>query len=150
MGKIKVIRVVVDTNVVVSALLFGGVPGELISLWKSGNLKPLASPEIIDEYIRVLAYPKFKLSEDEINFLLYFEILPFFEVIEVKQRSQIIISADPSDDKFIQCAEKGKAGIIISGDRHLLSLKQYKKIKIMSAEQILSELGLSADPYGRS
>ena len=66
MGTQKVDRVVIDTNVVVSALLFGGTPGELIPLWKSGRIKPLASAEIIDEYIRVLAYPKFKLSTETV------------------------------------------------------------------------------------
>jgi putative PIN family toxin of toxin-antitoxin system len=137
MGKIKVIRAVIDTNVVVSALLFGGVPGELIPLWKSGKIKPLASSDIIDEYIRVLTYPKFKLSEDEINYLLYFEILPFFEIIAIKQKGQRIIAADPSDDKFIHCADSGNAKIILSGDQHLLSLKHYKNINIISPEQFL-------------
>ncbi|HUV78095.1 MAG TPA: putative toxin-antitoxin system toxin component, PIN family, partial [Desulfobacterales bacterium] len=65
MGKIKEIRVVIDTNIIVSAILFGGIPGELIPLWKSGRIKPLASKKIIEEYIKVLAYPKFELSETE-------------------------------------------------------------------------------------
>ena len=52
MGKIKKIRTVIDTNVIVSAILFGGIPGELISLWKSGHIQPLASKDIIDEYIK--------------------------------------------------------------------------------------------------
>jgi putative PIN family toxin of toxin-antitoxin system len=62
MGKVKVKRVVIDTNVVISALLFGGEPGELIPLWKSGRIKPLASKEMVDEYLRVLTYPKFGLT----------------------------------------------------------------------------------------
>ena len=84
MGEIKVGPVVIDTNVVVSALLFGGEPGELIPLWKAGGIRPKASKEIIEEYIRVLAYPKFNLSKEEINFLLYHEILPYFDVVRVK------------------------------------------------------------------
>jgi uncharacterized protein len=60
MGKIKKIRAVIDTNVIVSAILFGGIPGKLISLWKSGRITPLATKDMIDEYIKVLAYPKFK------------------------------------------------------------------------------------------
>ncbi|MBW1827125.1 MAG: putative toxin-antitoxin system toxin component, PIN family, partial [Deltaproteobacteria bacterium] len=74
MGEIKKIRAVIDTNVIVSAILFGGIPGKLIFLWKSGPLKPLASKDIIDEYIKVLAYPKFRLAEKEINYILYNEI----------------------------------------------------------------------------
>ncbi len=135
------IRVVIDTNVVISALLFGGIPGKLITLWKNERIKPLVSREIIDEYLKVLAYPKFKLSEQEINYLLYQEILPFFEVISVKQKP-VIIKEDPSDDKFISCAQAGKAKIIISGDQHLLSLTSYKGLKILSPSEFLEEYNL--------
>jgi putative PIN family toxin of toxin-antitoxin system len=139
MGKIKVGPIVIDTNVVVSALLFGGVPGELIPLWKAELIQPKASKEIIDEYIRVLAYPKFKLSEEEINFLLYHEILPYFEVVRVKS-GHVIVRDDPSDDKFIRCAKAGNANVIISGDQHLLSLKSYSKLKILTSSQFLKTL----------
>jgi len=140
MGTQKVIRVVIDTNVVISALLFGGTPGKLIPLWKSGHIITLASAEIIDEYIQVMTYPKFKLSEEEIHYLLYFEILPYLDVVSVGPALSPIIEKDPSDDKFILCAEAGKANFIISGDQHLLSNKNYKKIKIINPEQFLKKL----------
>jgi len=139
MGKIKEIRAVIDTNVIVSAILFGGIPGKLISLWKSGRITPLASKDMIDEYIKVLAYPKFKLSENEINYIFYNEILPYFEVVTPKPGRKII-QEDPSDDKFIHCAESGKASVIVSGDHHLLNLKSYDKIKILTPYQFLKEL----------
>jgi putative PIN family toxin of toxin-antitoxin system len=139
MGTQKVVRVVIDTNVVVSGLLFGGIPGELIFLWKGGHIKPLASAEIIDEYLRVLAYPKFKLSEEEIHYLLYFELLAYFEVVSSKQARSPIITADPSDDKFILCADAGNAKVIISGDQHFLARKKYKTIEILSPEQFLKD-----------
>jgi putative PIN family toxin of toxin-antitoxin system len=139
MGKIKKIRTVIDTNVIVSAILFGGIPGELISLWKSGHIQPLASKDIIDEYIKVLTYPKFDLSEKEINYILYNEILPYFEIVTLKS-GQSIIQVDPSDDKFLHCAKAGKASVIISGDRHLLSLKSYVKIRILTPSQFLEKL----------
>ena len=115
------IRVVVDTNVLVSGLLFGGPPGELVPLWKKGKIRPLCSKEIVEEYIRVLAYPRFKLSESEIDFILTHEILLFFDVLKIKS-GKSFVSADPSDDKFIWCALEGKAQVIISGDEHLLKL----------------------------
>jgi len=124
-------KVVVDTNVVVSALLFGGHPGRLLELWQMGAIKPMASKQIIDEYLRVLTYPKFNLSEEEINFLLYQQILPYFDVIDVHPGPGMI-KEDPGDDKFIWCALAGNAKFIISGDRHLLALKFYRKIKILS------------------
>ena len=137
MGEIKEIRVVIDTNVTVFSVLFGGIPGELIPLWKSARIMPLASKEIIDEYIKVLTYPKFELSEAEINYILYNEILPYFDIINIKH-SPIIIKDDLSDDKFIHCAKAGKVGVIISGDQHLLSLKTYQKIKILTPAEFLS------------
>ena len=139
MGKIKVTPVVIDTNVLVSALLFGGLPGELIPLWKTRRIQPIASKDTIDEYIRVLAYPKFDLIEEEINFLLYRELLPYFETIRVRSVSEIV-KADPSDDKFIRCAEAGRAQTIISGDQHLLSLKTYHDIEIVTTAQFLKRI----------
>ena len=132
-------NIVIDTNVVISAILFGGVPGKLIDLWKTGRMVPLITEEIMTEYIRVLAYPKFKLSEEEINYIIHKEILPFFKVVKSVQGSPII-KKDPDDDKFIQCAEAGKAKIIISGDRHLLALKSHHNIKILTPSQIWDQV----------
>ena len=139
MGKVEITRVVIDTNVVVSALLFGGVQGKLVPLWKTGRIRVLASKEMIEEYLRVLAYPKFELSEEEINYLLYQEILPYFEIVKTKPGS-VIVEEDPSDDMFILCAEAGKANTIISGDQHLLELKSYGKIKILTPSQFLEDI----------
>ena len=133
------VKVVVDTNVVISALLFGGAPGKLIVLWQSSAIKPVASKEIVDEYLRVLTYPKFKLSEEEINYLLYQEILPFFDIIDVQQGPQIL-EKDPQDDKFIRCALTANAIYIISGDKHLLALKSYQKIKILPPAEFIYKL----------
>ncbi len=114
-------KIVVDTNVLVSGLLFDGKPGELIKLWKEGLIVPLCSKEIVREYLRVLAYPKFQLSESEIDFLLAHEILPYFEVLTVTP-GKPFVTTDPSDDKFIWCAMVGRADVIVSGDEHLLNL----------------------------
>jgi putative PIN family toxin of toxin-antitoxin system len=114
-------RVVIDTNVLVSSLLFGGDPGEPITLWKGRRIQPLGSKEIMEEYIRVLAYPKFRLTEEEIEYLFSQEVLPWFEVITVQSGRPFVID-DPSDDKFIWCALEGQAEAIISSDKHLLRL----------------------------
>jgi len=140
-GKIKVKSVVIDTNVVVSALLFGGKPGKLIQLWKTGNIQPVVSREIIEEYLRVLAYSKFSLSENQIGFLLTHEILPYFNIVEVTSRpGKAIVKDDPSDDMFIRCAGSGMCDLIISGDRHLLDLKSHGRIRILSPSPFLEEL----------
>jgi putative PIN family toxin of toxin-antitoxin system len=136
MGPQKINKVVLDTNVLVSALLFKGVPGKLIECWMQGQIIPLASRDIIDEFIRVLSYPKFKLTEEEISFLLHKEILPWFEVITVKKHKPYIV-ADPDDDKFIWCALAGSADYIISGDEHLLNLNP-SPVSVLSPSQFLS------------
>ena len=139
MGTVQSKRVVIDTNVVVSAFLFGGIPGKLVPLWKNGDIRPLASKEVVDDYLKVLTYPKFQLSEEEINFILYHEVLPYFEAVETEP-GPVIVPDDPSDDKFIRCAEAGKARNIISGDDHLLALRFYKGIKILTPAQFLEHL----------
>ncbi|MBN1472137.1 MAG: putative toxin-antitoxin system toxin component, PIN family [Syntrophaceae bacterium] len=133
------ISVVIDTNVVISTLLFGGIPGSLLPLWKNLVIQPLISKEILEEYVRVLTYPKFCLSEEDIHFLLYREILPFFKETVVTRQTRVVPN-DPSDDKFIACAKAGKAAFIISGDKHLLDLGRHKSIEIVTPSQMLSKL----------
>ena len=131
-------RVVLDTNAVVSALLFSGVSSKLVSLWQNGLITPLLSREILDEYLRVLSYPKFELSEEEIKELIQEEILPFAEVVKPKRRLRVV-RRDPSDNKFLECAVAGKASVIISGDKDLLSLGRYRQIRIQSPAQFLAD-----------
>lgn len=138
MGTVQIMRVVIDTNVVVSALLFNGTPGKLIPMWKEKLILPLISRKILEEYLRVLAYPKFELTEADINFLIYNEILPWFQTVEVK-RTEKIVREDPSDDKFLACAIAGNADIVVSGDRHLLDLGSFKSIQIMTPSQLLQK-----------
>jgi putative PIN family toxin of toxin-antitoxin system len=131
------LKVVIDTNVVISALLFGGGSGKLVASWQRGIIKPAASKKIIDKYLRVLTYPKFKLSEEEINYLLYQEIIPYFDIIDA-QPGPRIVKKDPEDDKFIRCALAAGAEYIISGDKHLLALKEYQKIRILSPSEFIA------------
>jgi uncharacterized protein len=79
------VRVVLDTNAVISALLFSGVSSKLVSLWQKGLITLLLSREILDEYLRVLSYPKFELSETEIKKLIQEEVLPYAEVVKPKK-----------------------------------------------------------------
>jgi putative PIN family toxin of toxin-antitoxin system len=132
------VRVVLDTNALVSALLFSGVSSKLVSLWQNGVIAPLLSREILDEYLRVLSYPKFALSEEEIKELIQEEILPFAEVVKPKRRLRVV-RRDPSDNKFLECAVAGKANVIISGDKDLLSLGRYRQIRIQSPAQFLAD-----------
>ena len=134
-------RIVIDTNVLLSALLFGGAPGNLIPLWKGGRIRPLCSKGIIEEYLRVLAYPKFRLTEKEIDFILSREILPWFEVVAV-QGGRRFVNKDSEDDKFIWCTVEGKAEAIVSGDDHLLKLKR-SPVPVLSISAFLNTIPMT-------
>jgi len=130
------IRAVVDTNALVSALLFGGEPGKLVSLWQRGRLVPLVSKDVLLEYVRVLGYPKFALDAEVIKGLIEDHVLPFAEMVIV-DRTAAVIPEDPADDKFLALALVGGAGFLISGDRHLLALKRYRGVEILTPRQFL-------------
>jgi uncharacterized protein len=142
-GQIKRLNpVVIDTNVIISALLFGGAPAKLMALWKSRKISPHVSRQIIDEYLRVFAYPKFQLSAEDIHYILHQEILPWFEIVSGKMKSHpVIILDDPSDDMFIRCAEAANVKTVISGDYHLLSMKNYGSIDVVSPASFLKTIG---------
>ncbi|MBI5587983.1 MAG: putative toxin-antitoxin system toxin component, PIN family [Deltaproteobacteria bacterium] len=129
-------RAVLDTNVVISALLFRGETSRLHTLWKKRAFRIAASREIVEEYLRVLAYPKFGLTEREIKGIVQEELLPYIAPIAVAGKLTGVC-IDPDDDKFLACAEAAKADVIVSGDAHLLSLKKYKGSPIVSTEKFL-------------
>lgn len=131
-------RVVLDTNVLVSALLFTGTSSELVPLWQRNAITVLLSRGILEEYLRVLSYPKFQLSEAEIKALIEEELLPYVEVVNPRRRLRVV-ERDPSDNKFLECAVSGKAQVIISGDKDLLSLGRYRQIHIQSPAQFLDK-----------
>jgi putative PIN family toxin of toxin-antitoxin system len=132
------VRVVLDTNVVVSALLFTGISSKLLPLWQDNVITVLLSRAILEEYLRVLSYPKFKLSEGDIKGLIEEELLPYVETVKPGRRLRVV-DRDPSDDKFIECAVAGKARVIISGDKDLLSIGRYQRILIQSPAQFLEK-----------
>lgn len=134
--RMKRMRAVLDTNVVISALLFKGEVSRLHSLWRKKAFTPIASGEMVAEYIRVLAYPKFGLTETEIENIIQEELLPYVEPVTVTDRLNGVC-LDPDDDKFLACAEAAKADAIVSGDEHLLRLKRFKGRPIVTAEKFL-------------
>jgi putative PIN family toxin of toxin-antitoxin system len=133
------IRAVLDTNVIISALLFSGPPSQLVSAWQSSHLQPVVSAQILDEYLRVLAYPKFKLTSVEIRGLIEEELLPFIETVKVPP-SVVPKVRDPDDAKFITCALTAGVRWLVSGDDDLLSLHRVKSVEIVSATAFLHQL----------
>ena len=132
----QVKRVVLDTNVLISALLFKGGLSEIVGLWQKGKIIPVISKETFSELVTVLEYPKFSLTREETDSIIKYEILPYFEIVEVVKDVEGICR-DPEDDKFISCAISGSADYIVSGDKDLFDLKQYKSIKIIKASDFI-------------
>jgi len=133
-------RAVLDTNTVVSALLFSGIASRLVAVWQLGAFRPLLSKEILDEYVRVMAYPKFELSPAEIRALIEEEILPFVDTIRVRKRLRPPLS-DQDDHKFLECAVAGQAEYLVTGDKELRALGTYRGVTILNIAEFLSLLG---------
>ena len=129
---------VLDTNVCISALLFDGPASALVELWKQGEITPLVSAQTLKELVRVLAYPKFDLSHEEIKAIINEDILPYVETVKIRKEIKGV-SPDPADDIFLACAVNGKAVAIISGDIHLLGLKKFEGIPITKISEFVGE-----------
>jgi putative PIN family toxin of toxin-antitoxin system len=116
------LRVVIDTNLVLSALVFGGNIARLRLAWQNECFIPLASKATITELIRVLAYPKFKLKTTEQEDLLS-DYLPFCDTVLIPNPLPIIPKCrDIYDEPFLVLALVGHADYLVTGDRDLLCL----------------------------
>jgi putative PIN family toxin of toxin-antitoxin system len=117
------VRVVLDTNVVLSALAFGGGAAVRVRrAWQQGSLLPLASAATVQELVRVLAYPKFCLSQNEQDELLA-DYLPYAEAVRIPLPPPTVPACrDVLDEPFMHLAVVGKAQALVSGDRDLLAI----------------------------
>ena len=121
-------KIVLDTNVFISGIFFSGPPFQILRAWKNKRLQIILSQDILIEYQRVaesltLKYPSI-------------DILPIIELVTVHgqfvdtKNIDITVCEDPDDNKFIECAIASDTKIIVSGDKHLLKIKEFKGIKV--------------------
>lgn len=134
-------RVVIDTNLVVSALFFGGDATALLREgWQSRQFIPLASTETIGELIRVLAYPKFGLNSREQEDLLS-DYLPFCMTVSIPNPPPPTpVCRDPFDTPFLELAIVGEADFLVTGDQDLVSLSAESSCPIIEIDQLLAGL----------
>ncbi len=130
-------RIVVDTNVIASAIFFGGKRYQLLHYIIEGRVDVVASKEIVDEYEEIVLRLKQKYPRINSKIPLQ-ELLSKFEIIRVS--SDIQASRDPDDNKFISCAVDGKCLYIVSGDDDLLSVGNYGDVEILTVAEFLSRL----------
>ena len=138
------LRVVIDTNVIVSGILSRtGAPAELLNAWRERRFLLLSSRAIVAEVNAVLHYPhrrnKYHLSDEEINLTI---TLLEHDALLVAGDADVAgsVPADPKDEMFLACALGGQADAIVIGDHHLLDLGVFRDIPIINARQFLDQL----------
>jgi len=130
-------RVVLDTNILVSSAL-GGALELILDKWAENAFTVIITSSILEEYIEVLNRPKFRLKQITLDRITRY-IYQFAEFVIPEETIQFI-EADPKDDKFLEAAIAGKADIIVSGDSHLLDLKEFRTIPILTAREFMDTL----------
>jgi uncharacterized protein len=125
------LRVVLDTNVILSALLFrSGVLTQLRELWQSGKLHPVVSTPVVQELLRVLSYPKFRLTAKDTEELLA-DYLPYAEVMDVDPHANALAHLPPCrdayDQMFLEIAQVAQVDYLVTGDADLLVLHDPNK-----------------------
>lgn len=130
-------RVVLDTNILVSMAL-GGEVGKVNDEWKAEKFLLIVSDEIVSEYLDVLQRPKLHLKSQTIAIIMG-RVYRKAELVSPAERISNI-QPDPKDDKFLEAAITGKVDFIVSGDKHLLDLKEFRSIPILSGREFLDWL----------
>lgn len=129
------LKVVIDTNVFISSF-FGGVPREIINLWKKGEIVLCLSQEIIEEYLEVLNRLGLKDKKEIANLTGLFSE-GYNSIFTTKTPNIKVVDDDPDDNKFLECAVALDSKIIISGDKHLKEIKKYIAIEIVSPKEFI-------------
>lgn len=134
-------RWVLDTNVVLSALVRpGGAAGRLRLAWQTGLFVPVVCQATASELIRVLAYPKFRLTPGDLDILLA-DYLPWAEVASLPRRPPAVPACrDPADAVFLQLAYASRADALVSGDQDVLSVAG-SRLPILTVAAALAQVG---------
>jgi putative PIN family toxin of toxin-antitoxin system len=136
-GKNK-LRVVLDTNIYISALLFGGIPNDIIAMAREGKITLLASSAILLEVGRVLQ-DKFEFKKRQV--LDVIKEVRRIAIVAQPQKKLDVIRADPSDNRVLECAIEGKTDYIVTGDkRHLRPLGTYQNIPILLPSEFVKKI----------
>ncbi len=127
-------RLVLDTNIVISGVLFGGPPRSILELALEGAIELFSSPEMEDELEQVLRtkFPEHLPAIQETLFALH-----ELTTLTLPRRTVRIIREDPSDNRILECALSAKADAIVSGDHHLLDVGEFRGIPILSPKVFL-------------
>lgn len=135
-------KVVLDTNIIVSAFGWKGAPHQILLRCIAGDFHLHLSPTLVQETTRVLAYPKFGFKKSQIG---EFAVL-IVEIATMVNPSFTLdlVTADPSDNRVLECAISAGCPFIVSGDRHLLELRNLQEIQVVAPEAFLADYPLKS------
>lgn len=136
---VKKLRAVLDTNVIVSGVIYKGKPRRVLELSLEEKIKAVISPILLAELAETLA-KKFSLTSEQVN-LTEQEIKDVFEIVYPTET--LHIQKDEDDNRVLEAAVEGNCNYIVTGDKELLNLGIFKGIKILTAAQFLNILGKS-------
>jgi putative PIN family toxin of toxin-antitoxin system len=129
------VKVVLDTNVLISAIMFGGKSREILEMGISGKIKISLSQDILKELAGILVDRKFRAPIAFVQQTIH-ELFEISELVIVREKINAVKN-DPDDNRILECAVSAKADYIVSGDNDLLSLGHFRKIKILSPSDFL-------------
>lgn len=136
-------RVVLDTNVLLSAILFGGTPGRILDAWRAGQVEFVMSPDIVDEHVQVGERLSERYPDVEIQPIV--TLLIQNATVVPTAPLPVTVCDDPDDDKFLACALASGTDIVVSGDKKLRAVSGYEGINVLTPRQFvdlyLSEAG---------
>ena len=124
-------RIVVDTNVLISGIFFGGFPRRILTAIINKQLTACATTEIINEYEEIVE-EMIDRKQGHLNRTILAPLIQTMEIIEPV--SHIEVCRDPDDDKFLECAKDSHALYVVSGDKDLLFIEKYENIQIVTAK----------------
>ena len=144
-------RVVVDTNVVVSSFLVpAGPPVEVMRRARATRFEIVVSSAVLAEYERVLGYPHLRPLHglDEAGITAAVDELRDFALVVAPTMRLWVVEGDESDNRFLECAVEGGVAVIVSGDKHLVALGSYEGIRIVRPAAFVAELDAGAGAGG--
>lgn len=133
-------RVVVDTNVLISGLISAiGPPAKIVDLWIEGVVQVAVSPPIISEYFGVFLRPRFEgIGSASARQETLERLIGLPNTVAVVPETRVAwVGEDPSDDRFLECAKAARADLIVSGDEHLLALSAFEGISIVNPRRFM-------------
>ena len=123
-------KVVLDTNVLISGIFFRGPPARILQAWRDQKLRLVISPEILDEYLRVANILSQQYRDIDIDPIIAL-ITQNATMVTAPKLSEMVCD-DPDDDKFLACALISKAKFVVSGDKALQRVSEYRGVQILS------------------